>query len=228
MERRTQLVCSYALEGLSSLSACMAMNNIAFFTAQRFGWNAGQNLLLMMAQGALYAAGSLASGQFVERLSKPRTLLLIQAALLAIVLSLQFGDTPTWLIPLMLLYVPVSALTWPVVESLVTEGCGPARMARQITVYNMIWSGMNVVSTAVFGTILFHWPRGPLVIPIFCHVLGLVAGAVLQRSYREPVGAPTAHAHDEDTAAALAHSRRLALWLARISLPAWGRSWRWG
>jgi MFS family permease len=217
---RTSLACAYAIEGLNSVSANLLMNGIAFYTTQNLGWSTAQNLLLMMAQGICYAAGALSADRLAGRFSKTRTLLLVNACLLLLIGGMQLRLGAYVLVPLLLGMVFVSTVNWPLVESLVTEGCDARRMNRRVTIYNLTWSGVGVLTIALYGTIMHYWPAGPLVIPLICQGLAVLAALVLVRKHTPPPPCPDAHAHaDPAVAAQLARHRRTAMWLARISLP---------
>ena len=220
-DQRLPLVCAYTIEVLTAISVNLLMNGISFYTTRRFGWNTSQNLLLMMTQGAAYATGALSAGVLSRHLPKTWLLLGVSAALSALILAMSFGNSPWVIIPILLICTFVSTLTWPLVESLITEGCDAVRMNRRITIYNMCWSGPSVVVIAAYGTILQYWPAGPMLIPLICHGIALVAAIVLVKTHRAPSSAVVQQDHGDATIAAkLAHQRRTTLWLARLSLPA--------
>lgn len=218
---RLPLVCAYSIEALTAISVNLLMNGIAFYTTKRFGWNTSQNLLLMMAQGLAYALGALSAGVLSRHLRKTSLLLGVSVTLSSLILAMSFSNSPSTIIPILLAFTFISTLTWPLVESLVTEGCDPVRMNRRITVYNMCWSIACVVVIAAYGTILEYWPAGPMLISLMCQGIALVAAILLAVRHREPASAPAQQVHgDPAVAAQLIHQRRMALWLARLSLPA--------
>ena len=217
---RLPLSCAYMIEGLTAISASLLMTGVAFYTTQKFHFSTGQNLLLMMAQGIAYAAGALSAGPVTRRVSKPATLIAVNCLIVVLTTAISLGASTAVLIPLLLVNVFVSTFTWPLVESLVTEGCDAVHMNRRITVYNMIWSGMNVLVIAGYGTILQLWPAGPLVIPVICHGIGVCIAIILALTHRTPAFVDSISHGDPEVAAQLASSRKMAMWLSRISLPA--------
>ena len=222
-QSRLPLASAYAIEALTSISVNFLMNGIAFYTTQRFGWSAMQNLLLMMAQGVVYATGALSAGPLAGRFSKRILLTIVSASLLLMAVALWAMSSPSAIVGMLLVYTFTSTLTWPLVESFVTEGCNAKRMNRRITIYNMCWSSVSVLVIAVYGAILTYWPDGPMIIPVACHALGLAAAIVLLlkgKASGSAVVPAEIHGGDPEVAGKLASSRVLALWLARISLPA--------
>ncbi len=218
---RLDVTCAYLIEGLSSLSGCLLMIGIPFYTTQRFGWSSGQNLLLMMAQGIAYTAGALSAGPLARRARKTHSLIGVNAGLVLLALAISLSSTTAVLIPLLLAYVFVGTLTWPLIESLITEGCDPIKMNRRVTGYNLVWSAMNVIVIGLYGTVLRAWPAGPLVIPAVSQSIAVCAAVILAAKHRQPAGTAAAAPHgDPQVAARLASSRRMAMWLSRISLPA--------
>jgi MFS family permease len=218
---RLPLTCTYSIEVLNSISSNLLTNGVAFYTTQHFGWTTTQNLLLMMAQGIVYAAGALSAGALAGRFAKPSLLLVVDAALMAMAICMSSTQSQWTVVPLLLAFTFTSTLTWPLVESLVTEGCDPVRMNRRVTAYNICWSLVGVCVIAVYGTILEHWPAGPMLIPVGCQALSLLCAAILRAKHR-PMTTNVAHQPHGHAAIdhKLATQRRMALWLARLSLPA--------
>ena len=91
-------------------------------------------------------------------------------------------------------------------------------MSRRVGIYNLVWSGTNAITFAVSGSIIAHWRIGVFLIPAMAH---LICALLMWRSPAvEPVtgdAADPAHAEPEPE---LLARRTLAMWLARISLPA--------
>lgn len=220
--------CANTIEALTSVSVNLLLNGVAFLMTARYGFTAEQNLWLMMTLAAAYTVGALAASKVVQRLSKPATLLGMQFVMLVLLVPLGLAGLgiigSMWLfIPLLIAAVMVSTLTWPIIESTITENCDPKTMSRRITAYNLTWSITSVVVIAAYGTLLQLWPSSPMVIPIICQFICIGLALVLRRvaPASAPVTADVEHsAHHAAPDAALLQSRVLALWLSRISLPA--------
>ena len=219
-QSRLSLGCAYGIEGINSISSNLLLNGVAFYMAQRFGWSATENLLLAMGMGAFYAVGSLTAGWVTRLKGKSAGLIATQLLLLCVVLLLQGASATSLVVSLLLAFSFSSALAWPILESTVTEGCDAHRMSRRVTLYNLTWSTTAMVTIAVYGTILARWPAGALVLPLILHVLSLVLAFILHQNWRHhqpAAGHAVVHAEAEPE---LLHHRRLALWLARICMPA--------
>lgn len=216
---RPTLAFAYSIEGLSSISANLLLNGVAFYMTQRFHWSATQNLLMAMMQGLCYAIGALLAGGVARRLGKTGALIGVHTGIVAIVALLQFAQTAWVCVPLLLAFTIVSALNWPLIESTVTQGCSAHQMSRRITIYNLTWSGTAVLTIAVYGTILANWQNGTLVIPLVLQSICLILALLLHRRKSAmpdtPAVAPAVAPEPE-----LLHCRRLALWLSRICMPA--------
>jgi MFS family permease len=194
---------------------------IFFFTEHYYHWGLRQNFLLAAGQGAMYVLGSLAADRIARRLGRRRGLIAIYAALAAQGLLAALAPSPAWTIGILLAWVFSIALTWPSLESLVSSGADAHAMSRRVGMYNLVWSGTNVAAFAVSGTIIEHWRVGVFVIPAVMHAS---CALLMWRSVAIDPPAPgpangEAHAHVEPEPQLLA-SRTLAMWLARISLPA--------
>lgn len=220
------VLCALTIEALTSVSVNLLLNGVAFLMTSRYGFTVKQNLWLMMTLAAAYAIGALAAGNIARRFSKPATLLGMQFVMLALLIPLALAGLgmigSIWLfIPLLVAAMMVSTLTWPMIESILTENCDPRTMSRRITMYNLSWSVTSVIVIAAYGTLLQFWPSGPLLLPIISHFLCLVLALLLRHLVSGQAPAqkeqPVHHAAPD---ADLLQSRVLALWLSRISLPA--------
>ncbi len=220
------VLCAVTIEALTSVSVNLLLNGVAFLMTSRYGFTVKQNLWLMMTLAAAYAIGALATGKVARRFSKPATLLGMQFVMLALLIPLALAGLgmigSIWLfIPLLVAAMMVSTLTWPMIESILTENCDPKKMSRRITIYNLSWSLTSVIVIAAYGTLLQFWPAGPLLLPIISHSLCLVLALVLRRLLPKTTPAEAAPAVQHAAPDAdLLQSRVLALWLSRISLPA--------
>ena len=216
----------YACESLSSVGAVMLTVGIFFFTERYFRWGLAQNFLLAAAQGAVYVAGSLAANRVAARFGRRRGLIGLYLALTLLALLAAAAPTPPWLVAALLAYVLAIAMCWPALESLAASDADAHAMSKRVGTYNLVWSGTNAVTFAVSGAIIAHWRGGVFLIPALAH---LICAVVLWRKAEvEPrvagdaagdVAHPAHGAHAAPEPELLA-KRTLAMWLARISLPA--------
>jgi hypothetical protein len=217
---QTSLASCSGIESLTSISTNLFMNGIAFYMSSQYHWSATQNLVLMMVQGAVYAFAALLAGKLVRLFDQSKALLGSQLILTLLLIPLAFVHSLWLLVPLLLAVASMSTLTWPITEGLVTQHCNPVQMSRRITVYNLTWSITGVLVIAVYGTVMYYWPHGPMVIPVIGQSIALLLAFRLWRSRRTAKEqADTSHAH-APAHEGLLQVRRLALWLSRISLPA--------
>ena len=214
----------YVCASLSSVSGVMMSLGIFFFTEHYFHWGLRQNFLLAAGQGAMYVLGSLAADRVARRFGRRRGLIAVYSALAALGLLAALAPSPAWTVAVLLAWVFSIALTWPSLESLVSSGADAHAMSRRVGMYNLVWSGTNVAAFAVSGTIIEHSRAGVFVIPAAMHASCAVL-MWLNRAIDPPAADARAgphaetHAHVEPEPELLA-SRTLAMWLARISLPA--------
>jgi hypothetical protein len=200
----------------------MLQVGIFFYTQHYFGWGMKQNFMLAAAQGAVYVAGSLTSASIAGRYGRRRGLVAVYVGMSTIALCAALTRAaPALLIAALLSHTFISALNWPAVESLVTAGADAHTMSRRVGIYNLVWSATNAVVFAACGTIIEHWQAGLFLVPALAHASSALLMLVYSR-VELPESAIThgiAHGHVEPEPQLLAR-RTLAMWLARISLPA--------
>jgi hypothetical protein len=216
---------AYGCECLSSVGTTLLMVGIFFYTEHYLRWGLRQNFLLAAGQGFAYVFGSLAADRISRRLgSRRKSLIVIYAALVLLPLIAGRAHSGAGLVAALLSYTFLAASNWPLLESLVAAGADPRNMNRRIGLYNLLWSGTNVAAFAISGSIIEHWQMGLFIVPAIAHAGGMIV--MLLQPRVEPVIAPKdtrtappegAHLPPEP---ALLAERKLALWLARIALPA--------
>lgn len=209
---------AYFAESLSSVGSTLLGVGIFFYTEHYFRWTAQQNFLLASGQGLCYVAGSLAADRLVSRHGRRPALIAIFLLATLVPLIALLSPRPGLLVPVLMVYTFVIALNWPVLESLVTSGADAHAMSKRVAVYNLTWSATNALTFAVCGTVIARWPAGMFILPSGAHLLS--AAIIFCSRGVDPgdaVVAPSEHAAPEPE---LLAKRTLALWLARISLPA--------
>ncbi|MEA2710950.1 MAG: hypothetical protein QOF78_3551 [Phycisphaerales bacterium] len=204
-----------------SVGAVMLTVGIFFFTQRYYQWGLGRNFLLAAAQGAVYVVGSLAADKVARRFGRRRGLIAVNGALVALALLAAVAPTPATMVAALLGYVLLVALCWPALESLVASDADAHTMSKRIGRYNLVWSATNAVTFAISGAIIAHWRGGVFIVAAIAHLL---AAIIMWRNPRvdpatgdgDDLGG-AAHAEPEPE---LLAKRTLAMWLARISLPA--------
>ncbi len=126
--------------------------------------------------------------------------------------------TPMVVTAVLMAYVLMSAMVWPAMESLISQGASGDALSKRLAMYNLVWSGVNAVTLAVSGAVIQRWPQGVFVLVAVAHTtagLFIWRGSVGDRAneaavQNKPKGEPEAD---------LLCVRTQALWLSRITLP---------
>lgn len=219
------------IEGLTSLGASQLMLGVFFFTSTTLGWQPRHNLLMAAGQGFVYIVAALSADWMARRLNRRGALVLASSCCAIISLAGLAGRHSSPLVAAtLLLYTIASTLVWPVLEGIVASGCDAREMSRRVGIYNLVWSGVNIIGVALIGTLLMYWPAGVFIVPAVAHAGAVVltlTGGRLDLPVRDTPGSlATVSSHDcVDPASImpepeLIHVRRLALALSRIALPA--------
>jgi len=204
----------YTLQTLGSVGANLLMFGIFFYMHKRFGWGANRNLPFSSAQGAAYVIGALAANPLSRRIEPKHLLRLIHLGMAILALVAVWAPTPTVIVVLLLGYVMLSAVQWPLLESLISTGANPAELSRRISIYNLVWSGSGAITVTTCGLVIAHFSQGIFLITVGVHLI-----AVLLPAQTSPHGEETStlHLHPEQELIPL---RTLAKRLSRIALPA--------
>jgi hypothetical protein len=211
---RLRLLRLYLVVILVTTGGTILTIGIFFYTKKIFGWGARGNLLLCAAQGLIYTLGALIAHPVAARLHRRSLLRKVQVGLAMMSLVPVFWSGPIALTAILLLYVLLSGIQWPVLESLISSGIGAVELSRRITVWNLIWAPTVLVSYAICGPIIAHRPAG---IFLFTAVVHLLAAVILMRREADPRSSAPAHLRPEPELIPL---RKLAMWLSRLVLPA--------
>lgn len=239
----------YVVEGLTSHGVALMLSSIYFYTTGKFGWGSAHNYLLAAVLGVVYVAGALQSHAAATWLGRRRTLVWFYFLMSAVAWVAGVGGQSPWvLVPVLIVYSGLSAITWPALESLVSSGAAAGELSRRLGIYNCVWSGAGAVTMALSGLLLKYWPSGTFILPGFWHAaMALLLMRALARDERadrsrgdtcvalasrsseesETSLAPTNgeqsvvphHAHAEPEPELL-RVRTLALWMSRLALPA--------
>lgn len=204
----------YVLETLSSIGGNLLLFGIFFYMQKRFGWGANRNLTLSSAQGMAYVLGALAANPLSKWIDRLRLLRVVEFGLCAVALAGACVRSCEVIVVVLLGYTMLSAVQWPLMESLISIGAGPRELSRRISVYNLVWSGSGALTIAGCGLVIEHFPPGIFVIAGGVH---LIASGLLMRT------GPVVHEPGEvqlRPEPELIPLRSLAKRLSRIALPA--------
>lgn len=215
----------FLVEALTASGTSLLVAAIYFYTAHQFGWGLKQNFLLATGQGAVYVVGALSAGALSRRIGKIRLLAIVYVCMAVLPLIALVVHSAPPLTILLLAYSFMSAIGWPILESMVSSGVGPGEMSRRQSIYNIVWSILGVAMLAVDGTLIVRWPTGLFLIPVCVHASSAVVLWITRASHtvapaRQKHEAAMREPSDDAHWAGLLQRRTLALWLSRVALPA--------
>jgi MFS family permease len=90
-------------------------------------------------------------------------------------------------------------------------------MSRQVGAYNLTWAVAGVIAVIISGPLIEHWRAGIFLLPVMLHASTVLIMLVLLRVPAVEEDVASTHLDPEPY---LLRSRKLALWLSRIALPA--------
>ena len=163
------VVLAFAAEFLTSCGTNFLQVGIFFYTQQRFGWTLRSNFLLAAVQGVAYVVGAMNASRVRRRWSPHVTLIGIYAAMTVVAMLGALLPYSAVLATLLPLYAGLSALSWPVMESLISTGVQSEVLAGRIALYNLAWSAAGVVVLAANGWVIEHFPGGVFALPAIFH-----------------------------------------------------------
>jgi MFS family permease len=218
--RGTPVGLFYVVEGVTTCGVALMLSSIYFYTTGRFGWGSSQNFLLATVLGVIYVLCALAAHAVSTRLGRRRTLVVSYAAMAALALCPLLAASPKMLVAALFFYSGISAITWPALESLVSAGAEPGKMARRLGVYNCVWSGAGALTMALAGLVLKYWEPGVFIVPVVVHAAMAALVWSIERRNTAPEAGPTTDPPPAAAEPELLRSRTLALWMSRLALPA--------
>ena len=198
-----------AFSFLNSFGTGVITNGIFFVTKNTYRFSETQNYFLGVVIGALYVAATLLTGRVLAGL-KSRGYAVTGRATLAVTMlvaalactlpmagMLLYGDhsgdvPPSWPVwALVVVYIPMTGVLWPVVESYVSGGRQGEELRSSMGIWNFVWSSATAVALWSTSTLIEH--RAALMILVLGGVHLLAAG-VLTRFTRDPA----AHGDDHE------------------------------
>lgn len=165
----------FVLEGVNAVAISLYFNYLFFYMRDHFGFSNRENLTMCAASGLLYAVGVWFAGKFAQRRGYfPALKLGFGTMGLALLAGSVTRSMPGhW--GVMLVWTLGMCLTWPCLEALTSEGEPPARLARLIGIYNVVWAaGLGLAF--FFGGALFEGlgSAGTFLVPAGLHAAQFV------------------------------------------------------
>jgi MFS family permease len=217
---RLRLPTIYFVAAMTSVASTLLQVGIFFFTERCFGWTLRENFLLATVQGAVYVIGALLAHGFTQRLGRRRVLIVFYVCLGLAAAVAAWRTTPPVVAVVLVIYPLLIAVTWPVLESLISGRGSASEISRRLGLYNLNWSLVAALAVAGTGMIIERWQSGVFLLGAAIHLVG----AGLLCLHRPADDGDALASGDARPAAApepkLLRQRRLALWLSRIALPA--------
>jgi len=190
-----------SLTWLASAGTGLGWSGIFFIAEQAYGFGRSQNLILGAVMGAVYVIGALGAGRFVrsftrsERFSERGTLIAVCAlmAIVSLVPALTESTIGLWVFAG--LYIALSGVLWPLVESFVSGGRAGARLRKATGLFNISWSSAMIVSMLGIAPILKDSPRSAFIGLAAAHLLcGVIALRLLPAAGKH---GEAGHGHSE-------------------------------
>jgi len=209
----------FFVEAVISFGSSLLTVGIYFYTSERFGWGLRENFMLAASQGLIYILGALLANRGAKLWGRRPFLIATYLVLALLLQPAAIWTRPAVLAIVLVAYMFVISMAWPVIESLVASGADHHEMNRRLGAYNLLWAGTGAVAVAVNGTIIRYFPAGVLLIPLLLHAIcaGLLWFARVPGEDQPEAQADDAADRPEEQ---LLRRRRLALWLSRVALPA--------
>jgi predicted MFS family arabinose efflux permease len=130
----------FALAGMNTLATSYYFNYLFFFLRDRFGFGNRENLWVSALHGFVYIFAAWQCGKFAERRGYITSLKLGFLGLTAAMVCGAFLQSPVAQLVLLPFYTVVLLLTWPALESLVSERETQQGVQRMVGIYNCTWS----------------------------------------------------------------------------------------
>ncbi|HMB95756.1 MAG TPA: MFS transporter [Tepidisphaeraceae bacterium] len=217
----SRLIQLHFIEAMMSITGNLLGIGIFFFTSNQFHWGLRRNFMLSTCMGAIYVCGALAAHPLSKKFGRRTTLSVAYCTIGAFSLATYLFTRQPIVVCTILVYDFCAAVSWPIVESLVSSGTRDAEvLSRRISVYNIVWAAVGTGVLAVVGTIIEHVPRGVFGFSVAaCFISAMISwfGKIEPRTASvEPLhGGPTPPPEPK-----LERQRVVALWLSRICVPA--------
>jgi MFS family permease len=217
----TRLVLLHLIEAMMSVAGNLLGIGIFFFTTNQFHWTLRQNFELSTCMGTIYVCGALAAYPLSQKFGRRMPLTIAYIAIGIVALAAFFFTKPAVVVCANLVYNLFSAISWPIIESLVSSGTANANvLSRRLAIYNIVWAGTGFVVLASVGTIIEHIPRGVFVISVVVCALSAIIAIFGNLESEKASVQPLHSGPTPPPEPKLERQRVVALWLSRICVPA--------
>jgi len=230
-----RLVPLYATEAVNSVAATLLTVGLPFYMNHRFGWGARENFAVAALQGMLYMTGALSAQKISQRWGREKPLLALYASMTMVAVAVGISATMAWAVAAALLVVletGLMAVSWPMLESLISAAGEPSQLAKRLGWYNIVWAFIGAIAVASSGAIIQYTPAWAFFgitatghfcagVLIFCRTRSVAAriGDGEHADAAVSKGSESSNSVRRTFDETEARRHRLALWLSRIALP---------
>lgn len=169
----------FIFEALSAYAATLYSTYFYFCLAGTFHFSNKQNLMVAAANGFFATIGAWGGSRFAEQIGGRN---ILKLGILWVILMLIIAGWYEKSVEIQILCflgwcVGISA-TWPVLQSLISEGEPDSNLPRQVGMYNLIWSCLGAVAYFTGGALIqVYGIKVIYLLPIGLHVFQLVFDA---------------------------------------------------
>jgi MFS family permease len=149
-----------------SFAGTCVQRGLYFHSTSRLGFSRAANLWLALGFGITYAAAAVLSHRLAGRYAEKHLLLASVGGQVLVFLAM--GAAPGFTSAVVagaLVLGALNGLKWPVVESYVAAGRGPAEQARALGRFNVSWALAIPLSVAATGPMMGLFAGGLFVVP---------------------------------------------------------------
>jgi len=158
-----------------SFATTCVQRGLYFHSTGRLGFSPAANLWLALGFGLLYAGAAVLSHRLADRFTEKGLLLTVVGSQTLVNLGMgAVSFTPAAVVSGALVMGALNGLKWPVVESYVAAGRGPAEQARAIGRFNVSWALAVPLSVAATGPMMDLFAGGLFVVAAAISAVSLV------------------------------------------------------
>jgi predicted MFS family arabinose efflux permease len=170
-----QMKCGYfVLEGLNAFATSLYFFYLFFFFQREFDFGNLGNLFVSALNGFVYVPCAWYAGKFAAQRGYFTALGLGFATMLVFLVIGLFLSTAGAHLGCMVGWTVGMCFTWPVLESLASEGESPRGMRNMIGIYNLVWAGFSALAYFTGGAIIERLGSYSIFwLPALLHVLQL-------------------------------------------------------
>src|SRR6516162_7812153 len=152
----------FVLAGLNTLANCYFFNYLFFYLRDQFGFGNCGNLWVTALSGFVYIFSAWQCGKFAARHGCGLSLKIGFSALAVTMVVGAFLHTTSALLALVAVYNFVLLLTWPALESLVSERETQRGVQEMVGIYNCTWAGAAAFAYFTGGTLYDAFGTGAI------------------------------------------------------------------